>query len=575
MTHVLNWMSNNFDMSKVFINYRTDDSASEAGRIGDFLIDKLGKNFVFRDKENFEPGDRWKKGLIEAGSEAKVVLAVIGPNWLQLDENGESRLQNEEDWVRTELELAIQQNKTIIPIFVNGGKLPDKALLPNSLHQLHNFHTIEIRQNEWADDIKKLLPTVRKHTGWYRRRALLVASILLFCIGIGFSVYKSGIIGNPPHLDEETLCPSFSEDSDVKVLMFPFSRATGVDDNTEHVIKAELSSVCRNHNISAETKMANSEDFIFAEEAQKECPNCQNDLYITGIAVNDHSGSHLETAFGFCDPTYQGFALNEDLLNIEIKDFSLSTVLADNQMESAMTDIIQLYLGTYFAKNNQPEKSNQMLKPLVDKTPNSKAQEKALKIIWQNEYKLGNKAECIKALEKLEKLNPSAKVLATKSVVQFEEKQYVASIKGFSKVIQQTNNSKLKKSSTLKRGDAYARTKQYQQAKSDYQKVEQTPEVKAKVEKVDTEIKSNEQTIESLTNNYTGITAKDKFKLGTALLENGNKAKAAETFRSIDLSKLNATQINSIDPKTVEILKTNATYNVIKQTVENKSVKSK
>lgn len=556
-------------MSKVFINYRTDDSASEAGRISDFLIDKFGKNFVFKDKENFIAGDHWKKGLIQAGSDAKIVLAVIGPDWLQLNSEGVSRLENEDDWVRTELELAIHQDKTIIPVLVNGGQLPTKESVPSSLHQLYNYHTIEVRKNEWSHDIKRLVPAVRKHTGWYKRMTIIAAGLLLVISGIGYTFYKTGIITDA----NKTLCPTFSEQSDVKVLMFPFSKDANATDNTEDIIKSELSSICRSQKILADTKMANSEDFIFGDEAQKECPNCENDLYITGITVKDAGKNYLETAFGFCDPSYQGFALNEDLLNIEVRNLSLTEIKADNQMESAMTDIIKLYLGTYFAKNDQPEKSNQILKPLVDKMPDPNAKVKALKIIWQNEYKLGNKEECIKTLENLEKIISSDKVVATKSVVQYEVQDYEASIKGFSQVIKQTNNSKLKMASTLKRGDVYARTKQYQRAKLDYQKVEQTPEVKTKVEKVDTEIKLNERTIQDLGNSYTGITTNERFRLATAFLENGDKRKAEKTLSRVDLSKLKAADINKFDPKTIEVLKTNPTYNAIKPTLVKNSTK--
>ena len=128
----------------------------------------------------------------------------------------------------------------------------------------------------------------------------------------------------------------------------------------------------------------------------------------------------------------------------------------------------------------------------------------------------------------------------------------------------------MKQSSTLKRGDAFAKTKQYKEAKSDYQKVEQTQAIKSKVNDVDKQIKLNEKTIQHLGNSYTGISTADKFKLGTAFLENGNRVKAEQTFKTIDLSKLQPADINKIDPKTIVVLKENPTYKVIKPTLTNK-----
>ena len=53
------------------------------------------------------------------------MLALIGRRWLTItDEDGRRRLDNPSDFVRLEIEAAITRNVRIIPILVDGARMP-------------------------------------------------------------------------------------------------------------------------------------------------------------------------------------------------------------------------------------------------------------------------------------------------------------------------------------------------------------------------------------------------------------------------------------------------------------------
>src|SRR5438105_15115871 len=114
-------------MPSIFISYRRDDSENATGRIHGIFVDRCGQDQVFRDTTDIGPGEPFPDRLRRAVGECRVVLAVIGPGWLS------TRLNDPEDWVRRELESALARKVDIVPVLINGAKLPPKAQLPDPL----------------------------------------------------------------------------------------------------------------------------------------------------------------------------------------------------------------------------------------------------------------------------------------------------------------------------------------------------------------------------------------------------------------------------------------------------------
>ena len=104
-------------MSRVFVSYRREDSSGHAGRLQEHLGAELGKKNVFVDVGSIDPGINFEEAIEKAIVGSKVVIAVIGTDWLSAqDEQGRRRLDNPDDYVRLELERAFQRNvKAVAP----------------------------------------------------------------------------------------------------------------------------------------------------------------------------------------------------------------------------------------------------------------------------------------------------------------------------------------------------------------------------------------------------------------------------------------------------------------------------
>ena len=127
-------------MSRIFITYRREDASSQAGRLYDWLGDHYGRDAVFKDIDSIDPGRPWRQAIDTAVSSSDVVIALIGPNWLsELEARSGS-----EDYVRYELETALEKDRRVIPLLVNGASMPSADQLPETLEGLADRHAFDV-----------------------------------------------------------------------------------------------------------------------------------------------------------------------------------------------------------------------------------------------------------------------------------------------------------------------------------------------------------------------------------------------------------------------------------------------
>ncbi|NUS50190.1 MAG: toll/interleukin-1 receptor domain-containing protein [Nocardioidaceae bacterium] len=118
---------------RIFVSYRRDDSAYPTGWLTDRLVEHYGQQQVFTDVDSIELGDDFAKKITKAVASCDVLLAVIGPTWLTAaDENGERRLEDPNDYVRIEIEAALRRQVLVVPILVDGARMPRVSDLPGS-----------------------------------------------------------------------------------------------------------------------------------------------------------------------------------------------------------------------------------------------------------------------------------------------------------------------------------------------------------------------------------------------------------------------------------------------------------
>jgi hypothetical protein len=150
----------------VFLSYRREDSADVAGRIYDRLAVAFGQDQVFKDVDSIPLGVDFRDHLQQVVGRCDVVLAVIGDQWLATARPGEasSRLEDPKDFVRIELESALQRGIPVIPVLVRGAAVPHETELPSTLGTLAYRSGISVRADpDFHRDMDRLIDGVRHH----------------------------------------------------------------------------------------------------------------------------------------------------------------------------------------------------------------------------------------------------------------------------------------------------------------------------------------------------------------------------------------------------------------------------
>jgi TIR domain-containing protein len=150
-------------VEKIFLSYRRDDSAGQAGRVSDKLGAEFGEERLFLDVDGVRPGRDFHKQLTDAISNSAVLLAFIGPQWLDArDEDNNRRIDDPNDWVRIEIGAALKRDIVVIPVLLDGTKIPKANLLPEDLRGLSTRGAIEVRHTSFRADTDRLVRELRE-----------------------------------------------------------------------------------------------------------------------------------------------------------------------------------------------------------------------------------------------------------------------------------------------------------------------------------------------------------------------------------------------------------------------------
>jgi hypothetical protein len=151
--------------SQIFVSYRRSDSADVTGRIYDRLIGRFDKNLIFKDVDSIPLGLDFKEYLDKKVGECDVLLAIIGDRWLDAsDGSGARRLNDPSDFVRIEIESALERGIPVIPLLVRGATMPREESLPISLRKLVYRNGIPIRSDpDFHRDMDRLIKALEKY----------------------------------------------------------------------------------------------------------------------------------------------------------------------------------------------------------------------------------------------------------------------------------------------------------------------------------------------------------------------------------------------------------------------------
>jgi pterin-4a-carbinolamine dehydratase len=153
---------------RLFISYRRDSDLLRAALVTNHIENAFNQDrdhpnvHVFRDNR-LRVGAQWPDEVRDELGSCGLVLVLIGPGWLAAkDRFQRRRIDQDDDWVRMEIELALQEGKTIIPIAFEE-ELPPAEALPESIAALVAWQAAVVRDFSIERDLEPVLNNIRQH----------------------------------------------------------------------------------------------------------------------------------------------------------------------------------------------------------------------------------------------------------------------------------------------------------------------------------------------------------------------------------------------------------------------------
>ena len=141
-----------------------------AGRLHDRLAQAFGRENLFVDFGHIPTGVDFQLHLNNRVAACQVFVTIIGPNWLGAkDKAGQRLLHHPRDFVAIEISAALARNIRVIPVLVDGARMPKASDLPDSLKPLAHRQAVEVRQL-----ILTRMP--RRWSNEYARRSMVARS---------------------------------------------------------------------------------------------------------------------------------------------------------------------------------------------------------------------------------------------------------------------------------------------------------------------------------------------------------------------------------------------------------------
>ncbi len=180
-------------MSTIFMSYRRHDARAVSEQLYRDLSDVFGKTKVFRDSNTLMPGLDFTQEITKHIQSAKVMIVLIGHHWLtDSDPTGLHNLDSPTDYVRREILAGIAQDIPIIPVLIDGAKMPSAQELPPDLLQLERCQAFEITTTRWKYDVSQLIQQLESLLGttWQKGASSLVGvgSGLATAVGINSAI---------------------------------------------------------------------------------------------------------------------------------------------------------------------------------------------------------------------------------------------------------------------------------------------------------------------------------------------------------------------------------------------------
>lgn len=181
--------------SRIFISYRRRDAKPEARDLHARLGEHFGEGRVFMDIHDIEPGVDFVEVISRQLETCGAVVVVIGEHWLTAEDGGR-RLDDPNDFVRMEVRMALERGVFVVPVLVDGAKMPGAHDLPDDIKPLARINAKVLSDHHFSDDVEQLILTIEAgwRAPWYvrlwRRRSARITVAALALAAALFAQYR-------------------------------------------------------------------------------------------------------------------------------------------------------------------------------------------------------------------------------------------------------------------------------------------------------------------------------------------------------------------------------------------------
>ena len=147
----------------LFISYRRSDAGPYARLLQVQFAKRLPGTPVFMDLDSIEAGTDFAEAIKAGVNSCRVLVALIGPKWLDLrDKEGRRRLDNPDDYVRLEIRSALERRVRVIPVLIDGTEMPQRRQLPDDLSKLATLNALQMGYDRYEYDETRLITAIKK-----------------------------------------------------------------------------------------------------------------------------------------------------------------------------------------------------------------------------------------------------------------------------------------------------------------------------------------------------------------------------------------------------------------------------
>jgi tetratricopeptide (TPR) repeat protein len=139
--------------ARVFISYHHAGGLDFAQHLERALKGDCPSMRVFRDETFLIPGQDFVDQLRDEIDKADVFLALIDQNFVRGGRGGASGLHDRRDVLRREIARALEKERVIIPVLLEGAEMPGGEDVPDELKEFCELHALRLTEAGFAREL--------------------------------------------------------------------------------------------------------------------------------------------------------------------------------------------------------------------------------------------------------------------------------------------------------------------------------------------------------------------------------------------------------------------------------------